>query len=540
MTTPRTIRTLLLLGFGVTLAPACGGGGGGKGHSPTTAVVAQQTVDSAGGTVGVTDPSSELVGTQVDIPPGALSAPTDITISRVVSGGPYPADVLDFEFGPSGTVFTVPVTVTIKYLEQYLTDNGLADPTLLRVVDRTPGAAPDALATESQDTVAHTISVKTTHFTSFAVLGYTNAVLSGSYGMVTYKYDDAGIRPLEPTTGNPSPYRGGYSVSMQTVTFDGAGFLTAGAAVQNTDGAAPPPGGGGGTYSVAPDGTFTASVGSTLQGSVMAGGSVVVFGSTSGVPVIGIALKKGSGLGNAVLSGTYGVVSYKHDDAGVRPVEPGPGSISPYEGGYTVDVQTVTFDGFGGLSAGASIQNTDGAAPAPSGGSGTYTVGFDGTVTGSVGSSIRGYVLAGGGVFVLGSTTGVPSISIAVRKGSGLTNATASGTYGMVSYKFDDAGVRPLEPGPGGISPYEGGYSVSMQSLTADGAGNLTAGPAVQNTDGAAPASLGGIGSYSVSSIGTLTGSAGSSLLGSVLPSGSVIVFGAMTGVPVILIAVRR
>ena len=57
-----------------------------------------------------------------------------------------------------------------------------------------------------------------------------------------------------------------------------------------------------------------------------------------------IAVKKGSGLGDSVLSGAYGMVSYKYDDAGVRPVEPGAGSISPYQGGYAVFMSTVTMN----------------------------------------------------------------------------------------------------------------------------------------------------------------------------------------------------
>jgi len=104
---------------------ACGGGGGGNstisGTTPDSgvSVVASQVIDSGGGTVAVTDASSPIAGTQVVIPAGALSSATRITIGQVSGATGLPADVLVAELGPTGTVFSVPVSVTLRYSAQY-------------------------------------------------------------------------------------------------------------------------------------------------------------------------------------------------------------------------------------------------------------------------------------------------------------------------------------------------------------------------------------------------------------------------------------
>src|SRR5882762_9603077 len=87
------------------------------------------------------------------------------------------------ELGPTGTVFSVPVSVTIRYSSQYLTNNGISDATTLKVVSMDSGVANETLRTISQDTTLNTVTAQTTHFSNFAVLGYTNATLSGSYGV---------------------------------------------------------------------------------------------------------------------------------------------------------------------------------------------------------------------------------------------------------------------------------------------------------------------------------------------------------------------
>ena len=94
---------------------ACGGGtasstGAGK-------YVATAVIGPAGGTLPFTAAEgSSLAGTSIVIPPNALSASTTISIgisteSVTPKGGKAAGPVVDFE--PSGTVFALPVTVTI-------------------------------------------------------------------------------------------------------------------------------------------------------------------------------------------------------------------------------------------------------------------------------------------------------------------------------------------------------------------------------------------------------------------------------------------
>ena len=78
-------------------------GGGTTGSSATTVRVSA----AAGGTVA--DPSGK---TKLDIPPGALAADTDITLSILPKSGAAVVDVS--EFGPDGLTFLKPVTLTIQ------------------------------------------------------------------------------------------------------------------------------------------------------------------------------------------------------------------------------------------------------------------------------------------------------------------------------------------------------------------------------------------------------------------------------------------
>lgn len=82
--------------------------------STTTADTATRVVGPAGGSVRL------LNEAQVDIPPGALSADTEISIKTVqfplekaAEQGVMPSSLV--ELGPSGTTFAVPVRVTVWY-----------------------------------------------------------------------------------------------------------------------------------------------------------------------------------------------------------------------------------------------------------------------------------------------------------------------------------------------------------------------------------------------------------------------------------------
>ncbi|CAD7781315.1 Beta-propeller repeat protein [Candidatus Methanoperedenaceae archaeon GB50] len=100
--------------------------------------VGWEIVGSDGGTVLVTDTSSEILGAQVEIPADALSEDTIIAISELVEEiPPFPEDIigigLPVHFGPEGLVFNKPGTIKIPYTEEDLENAGVSDPQELNV-----------------------------------------------------------------------------------------------------------------------------------------------------------------------------------------------------------------------------------------------------------------------------------------------------------------------------------------------------------------------------------------------------------------------
>jgi hypothetical protein len=79
-------------------------------------VVTSGLIGAAGGSVAVTNPKSSLLGARVDIPPGALSQDTLITIG-IVPTPPQDPDLQHrghiVDFGPSGLQFNLPVAITL-------------------------------------------------------------------------------------------------------------------------------------------------------------------------------------------------------------------------------------------------------------------------------------------------------------------------------------------------------------------------------------------------------------------------------------------
>jgi hypothetical protein len=322
------------------------------------------------------------------------------------------------DFGPTGTVFSKPVTVTVKYSPQYLTDNSIADPTTLKVVSMDAGVANETLGTTSQDTVNHTIG-KTQMGVGIKQGGsFSNASATGSYKLVSYSFNATTPQPampvepaMPPQPPLPSPL--GFRNQLATITFDGAGGFTSSGTVNN-DGT-PGPASGSGTYTVATNGTFTTSDGTT--GSVLAGGSTFVFASTSGNTVMGVGIKQGGSFSNASATGSYTLVSYSFNSTTPQPalpVEPAmpPQPLLPSPLGFRDQLATITFDGAGNFTSSGSV-NSDGTSNAASG-SGTYSIAADGTFTTSTG--FTGSVLAGGSTFVFANTSGNTVMGVGIRK----------------------------------------------------------------------------------------------------------------------------
>lgn len=532
---------------------ACGGGGdtdAGGGGGSTSTVAASGVVGAGGGTVAVTDASSPIAGTRVVIPAGALSQPTTITISQVTGAAGVPGDVLVAEVGPAGTVFAVPVAVTIRYAPQYLSSNGIGDATTLKVVAMTAAAANETLRTVSQDTGRNTVSAQSARLGRFAVLGYTNATLSGTYGFNFTIVDprfgtpdpiaiDVPALPFVGSLGVPFPAYA-FSTEVGTITFNGAGGY-AWSGVRNVAGA-PRAVSGSGSYSVDADGRMALDIGPS--GSVLAGGSTFILTSTSGdVVEMGMGVRQSGAFGNASLSGGYAVAKYS-SDANARPL----GTIgldirkTPFSGTFDVPFPaiafsaergTLTFNGAGAY-AWSGTRNRGGVSSAVSG-SGSYAVAADGTLT--LDTGLTGNVLAGGSTFVLAMASGQPTeVGVGLKQGGTFGNESLGGTY-AVSYHYVDAGTGPpatididvpSTPYSGSLTvPFPGSaFNAELHQVTFNGAGGyLWSGT---RNRGGVTSPVSGSGTYAVAADGALTLSSG--LVGNVLAGGSTFILASTSG----------
>ncbi|MBI4843727.1 MAG: hypothetical protein HY809_05310 [Nitrospirae bacterium] len=146
-------------------------------------------VAAIGGNCDVDDPESEFYGTEVVIPAGVLSANTNITTVEVQDGDgldPVPSDGIGIllDFGPDGTVFNTPVTITIPHdpslvhgpsPQVYFWDDTLVPPAW------SSEGITDIVVDETSD--PHTVTFKVSHFTLFGTdLGNPSVPSGGSGG----------------------------------------------------------------------------------------------------------------------------------------------------------------------------------------------------------------------------------------------------------------------------------------------------------------------------------------------------------------------
>ncbi|MBI5058090.1 MAG: hypothetical protein HZB61_15880 [Nitrospirae bacterium] len=100
--------------------------GGGDSNSVQTTIEASATIGASGGTVEVTDPSSPLHGVKVEIPAGALSTDTNISICIPEDEPNIPSYLkkvsAPVSLSPEGVLFTIPVTISFPYNSQIVTD----------------------------------------------------------------------------------------------------------------------------------------------------------------------------------------------------------------------------------------------------------------------------------------------------------------------------------------------------------------------------------------------------------------------------------
>jgi uncharacterized repeat protein (TIGR02543 family) len=131
----------------------------------------RMVVGATGGTVGVASPT-QLDDVSVVIPAGACPYDVTVSIARIWNLEPgLPADILPYEFGPSGLQFEAPVTITIPYA---IADYPGAPPQPYWY-DTMTGAMSQQGITNIQyvalSSTLHALRFQTTHFTPYAVVG---------------------------------------------------------------------------------------------------------------------------------------------------------------------------------------------------------------------------------------------------------------------------------------------------------------------------------------------------------------------------------
>ena len=125
-------------------------------------------VGPEGGTVAVTDAASPYAGTQIVIPPGALAAPTTITIA--FAPGDLPEDIWAFRFGPEGSTLLAPAQVSIKYSRSYPADFLLPTIAPMRPVSFGEPLGADVFDRIAQDPSERTVTFETDRLGTYTAL----------------------------------------------------------------------------------------------------------------------------------------------------------------------------------------------------------------------------------------------------------------------------------------------------------------------------------------------------------------------------------
>jgi hypothetical protein len=119
-------------------------------------------IGPAGGTVGA-------MGVTVTVPPGALSVDLELTIQLSGQNGPAGTVSPVFEIGPTGTTFTLPVTVAFDYTDSELgglSPSGFAVETTAASL----GSSWAPLTNIAVDVYAHSIAGQTMHLSPYGLV----------------------------------------------------------------------------------------------------------------------------------------------------------------------------------------------------------------------------------------------------------------------------------------------------------------------------------------------------------------------------------
>ena len=158
---PRFASSFLPIIIAVLLT-ACGSGGGGGNTDPGTTnnINESNSIGPNGGTVTSSNGKAKIV-----LPAGALSQDAGITVA-VVSNQPSGNIGTAYEFGPDGTTFNKPVTISITYDEASLPSGVSESDIKLGMITNNQW---QEITNSVVDTVANIVSGTTSHLSIYGV-----------------------------------------------------------------------------------------------------------------------------------------------------------------------------------------------------------------------------------------------------------------------------------------------------------------------------------------------------------------------------------
>ena len=222
------MKSIAIAAMFAALVGACGG-------SSTTTVTpppAGTTIGPSGGTVTSSDGVAQLI-----FPAGALASSVNIT-TATMTDAPAVSGLVSataYDFGPSGTQFAQPVTITLKYLNSQLPTG--VSPAFLGLYLRS-GTTWQAVAGSTVDTTARTVTGTTTHFSGFVVCSYpcqANAATVGAvFGLGSPVVLPAGGTVNAPGAVEQSNYGGGATLSLANLPAGITGSASVGALQSGT------------------------------------------------------------------------------------------------------------------------------------------------------------------------------------------------------------------------------------------------------------------------------------------------------------------
>jgi hypothetical protein len=468
-----------------------------------TKAAATTAITGAGLTLGaVTQQSSGTVASGDVIsenPAAGTSVKTGASVALVISTGPttYTIGGTLIGLGASATVHVLNGAddVPIAANGSFTLPTGVAGGKNYAVTVGTPTSAQTCAVQDGSGTVA---SANITNVVVYCTYAVTNASLNNTYvGALAFFADPVGGSPISFDADVTGAFNGSGAYSG-TATLNYAGTIVPGYSISNT-------------YAISTTDAIPSLNSGTIGGiEGVNAAALAQVGLTSGTaPNIGIQVLPNASATTTSIDGNYTLVDLT--------AQLGTGVVSGYDATITLTNGTIS---------GTYTENDGGTITTGNPASGQWTV-ANGLVT-AVGSA-AGAVSADGDLIVLADTNAGddPYINVAVRRGTGVTQATFEGVYSVSEY-----GGTPITSTFGkAITLFAYGNGTWSITYTKNANGTIT----TNNT---------GTGTYTVAADGTLTlmDTEGDVYNGAIAADGNALVLAsvASTQNPALFVGVRQ